>query len=49
MRQAARERRAAVRVLSGEAKQRHLAMAEVYETRAKELLNDPQLRGSIEH
>lgn len=45
LRQAARERLAAVRVLSDEAKQRHLAMAEVYERRAQELRNDLKVRG----
>jgi hypothetical protein len=37
VRQAARERLAAVRVLSEESRQRHLAMAEVYARRAEEL------------
>ena len=37
IRQAARERLAAVRTLSEQSKQRHLAMAELYTRRAEEL------------
>ncbi len=37
VRQAARERMAAVRTVCEESKQRHLAMAELYSSRAEEL------------
>jgi hypothetical protein len=39
VRQAARERMAAVRAVSEESKQRHLAMADLYLLRAEELRN----------
>jgi hypothetical protein len=49
IRQAARERLAAVRVISEESRQRHLAMAEIYTRRAEELRNgipDPSQAGA---
>jgi hypothetical protein len=48
IRQAARERLAAVRTLSQDAKQRHLAMAELYERRAAELGGGAPSQGEMD-
>lgn len=45
VRQAARERLAAVRAVSEESKQRHLAMAELYARRAEEIRDGSEREG----